>query len=196
MKPEHKVLRWALLVSLGVLALASGCAHRIYARPVTGVAVGLDLETPVHERVAGPLAALVQPWTAGAADGLMGRLPESTHVAYLAVAAAQVGDVLVRAVARTALAEDAEVGEDGIEVEETSGIEAGSRIEIGEGSTCERRVALRVEDTSVRLATKLWQEHEAQEQVATTLRYEVLGVEDEAGQGHHQRVAVREVVLA
>ena len=40
MNPEHRTLRWALVIGLGVMALATmGCGRRVYLRPTTGVAV-------------------------------------------------------------------------------------------------------------------------------------------------------------
>lgn len=50
MRPEQTTLRYVLLVGLGVLALASGCAHRVYARPM-GVAVYSAPPPPPATRV-------------------------------------------------------------------------------------------------------------------------------------------------
>ena len=68
---------------------------------------------------------------------------------------------------------------------------AGDEIGIGEGDEREVRRVAEVAEAGVELELAVELAHAAGSQVALRRRYEVLAVEDEAGQGHHRRVVVR-----
>lgn len=136
---------------------------------------------------------LVQPVVARLEPGLLGRLSESTHVVYLAGLEPEIatGDMAVQLIARGQLTEEVEAGEAMLTQPEGTVLVVGDEIEIGIGGEVRRVVA--VGSGGVALDRPLEEAHELGSRVAVRQRYEVLGVEDEGGQGHHRKVHVRRV---
>lgn len=161
------------------------------------VAAGLELQVAAPSfRWVASVKAMVQPVRAGSSAGLLGRFPESTHVAYLAQAEGlQTGDELVRVHGRTQLLEAAARGAQELKVADASGLVAGADLGLGEGLTQEVQRVAAVEGDTVQLAGALREVQGEGTQVAGLQRFEVLGVEDESGRGHHVRVVLRAKVV-
>ena len=151
----------------------------------------LDPLSPEWVRQTGPLPALVQPLRGDLAATVAGKLPDATHVAYLEAGPKIVpGDGLVVESLVGELTEEADVGASQITVtEEEWG--PGDLVEIGEEAVLERFVVEATDRPVLELAGTLALYHGTHERVAAVLRYEVLAVEDEGGQGHHLRVVLR-----
>lgn len=155
------------------------------------VAVGSDLAVARAEYERGEQVAIcLQPRTVGAEGGGLGLYPEATHAVYLAAPAErlEVGERLSVVVAQTALAEDCGPGDSEVLVQDGSGFVAGASVEIAGES---RRVSA-VTGAVLSLTSGLTQAHDQGASVRMIRHYLVLGSEDEGGQGHHVRVAVRE----
>lgn len=154
----------------------------------------LGVANPEYVPVAS-VRGLVQPISTMARAGLLGLYPEGSHVVYLAgvVPEIAVGDLVVRRFAQGTLAEALEVGDQVIQVSGTLSPMAGDEIEIGESAAREVRRVTGGSEAGFVLDRPVEAAHEEGSAVALRQRYEVLGVEDEAGQGHHRRVVVRRV---
>ena len=70
-------------------------------------------------------------------------------------------------------------------------LQSGDRMEVGLGECSELNSVVAVEGQVVTLGTALRAAHSAAEPVTAVVVYEVLGVEDQAGAGHHLKLAVR-----
>jgi hypothetical protein len=93
--------------------------------------------------------------------------------------------------AATALAAAADASLEGIEVEDASAISAGSRLQLSAGAAFFETVATAVAGTAVTLQDPLPVAFPAGASVDVVSSYEVLGVEDDGGAGHHVRVGMR-----
>jgi hypothetical protein len=133
----------------------------------------------------------VRPARATLDYGLLGKWPQATAVAYLRPGQAQALDRIGVVTGATALAESAEEGATEITVESAMGIGAGARLHLREGAAFAEAVVEAVEGESVTLREALETGFGAGASVETVVSYEVLGVEDEGGEGHHVRAAVR-----
>ncbi|NPV46502.1 MAG: hypothetical protein HPY69_06075 [Armatimonadetes bacterium] len=175
------------------VALAALLEHDLGIERAT-VASGpeLGVANPEYVLVAS-VKGLVQPAGATARSGLLGLYPESSHVVYLAgvVPEVAVGDLVVRRAAQGVLAEPLEVADQVIQVSGALSLLAGDEIEIGEGAGREVRRVAEWSGEGFLLERPVEVAHAEGSPVALRQRYEVLGVEDEAGLGHHRRVVVR-----
>jgi hypothetical protein len=165
-------------------------------RAQSSVGSELTLATPGYDRVDEVRRGLIQPVSGNGDKGLLGRLPETTHVAYLTYGGEEVrvGDVLGKVTAEGALVEAAEAGTAALEVSGLT-VTAGADIEIGAAEGLERRRVAAVSGTTLTLEAALATAHRKNEVVRVVRRYLVVGVSDEAGQGHHLKIALRELVV-
>lgn len=150
--------------------------------------------SPAFDRLAQLHHALIQPLRAQMLQGPAGRYPQATHRAYIHHGLVGAGDRLVRIMERTTLAEEALADAQAIVVE-GAGQHAtpGARVEIGEGEQVEQRIIQSREGDSLGLNQPTAHGYPSGTPVAVVAHYEVQGVEDEGGQGHHDRLAVREI---
>jgi len=159
-------------------------------RPLVGV--GADLRVAEAEYLRGEeMAVCVQPRGVGAAAGWLGLYPDATHVVYLAAPAERLeaGERLSVVAGETALSAASTHGDSEIIVDDGRGFVPGVVVAVGD---MWRRV-LKVEGRKVTLTSELEHACAVGTPVRRMRRYLVLGSEDEAGQGHHLRVAVREI---
>lgn len=123
--------------------------------------------------------------------GLLGKWPQATAVAYLRPGVVQALDRLGVIVGSTALAQPAALGATEIAVESAAGIAPGVTLHLREAGHFAEAVAAAVEGDTVALREGLPAEFSVGAAVEAVTSYEVLGVEDPAGEGHHARAAVR-----
>ena len=139
----------------------------------------------------GSVALRVRPVRATLDAGLLGKWPRATAVAYLAPGTARALDRLAVVLAATALAEAAGEGDTSITVEDATGIEAGATLQISEGAGFCEAVAEAVDGAAVTLRDALETGFAAGASAEVVASYEVLGVEDQGGAGHHVWVGLR-----
>lgn len=165
--------------------------HEVWIeRPEVRMVAG-DVAVARSVRQAGLVRARIRPLEAQETAGLLGRLEEAQYAVYLAGEEALAeGDVLVQRVWVTRLAEEVAQGARELRVEEAMA-RPGEELEVGE----QHGIVAGVLGAVVRLAESLASAHEAGCEVVGVRRFEVLGVEDEGGQGHHRRALVRPRVL-
>ncbi|MEN6304620.1 MAG: hypothetical protein ABFD96_17955 [Armatimonadia bacterium] len=171
--------------------LAGLLRHEVWIeRPEVRMVAG-DVAVARGVRQEGLVRVLVRPLDARETAGLLGRLEEARYAVYMTAAEdVAEGDVLAQRVWVTRLAEAAAEGTRELRVEEALA-RPGEEIEVGG----ESGVLAGVVDEVVSLAEGLEERHEAGCEVVGVRRFEVLGVEDEGGQGHHWRVLVRPRVV-
>lgn len=148
---------------------------------------------PVYQHVEGAVACAIQPVAGTLRETVVGRLEQATHVAYLGPRDVRAGDLLAECLAQGSLAEASEQGGGSITVAEGMRVQRGDRLVVGAGEEAELAVAVVVSGTTVELMTALARGHEAGDGVTKVTAYEVLGVRDEAGVGHHLRLSLREL---
>jgi hypothetical protein len=170
--------------------------QRLYhERATVPVSSDLSVSAPVYQRGAEPLAGLVQPVKGQLHRGVGGAWPESTHVAYLQPGSGILpGDRVAEVVQETTLLLEVEAGAEHVWLESSSGIVSGLQVEVGDEVSGERRAVQYVEKQAVQVRPALLREHAAGERVIVLRRFEVVAREDEGGQGHHERLGLREVV--
>jgi len=123
--------------------------------------------------------------------GLLGKYPQATAVAYLRPGSARALDRLGVVCAQTSLVEDAVPGALTLTLAATEGIEEGSVLHLREAGKFAEALVAAVGEASVTLTAPLSEGFAEGAAVEVVEPYEVLGAEDEAGEGHHLRVAIR-----
>lgn len=163
-------------------ALLTGTAQ--IARP----SVALDGEggprTPVYAPTGESARVRITPARSGSSDGLLGRTEEATHVIYARPADIRVADRLVVRPVTATLSEDVEARATELPVTSVEGFRDGQRVEIGDEELTVTAVSANVLAVTPGVA----EAYEKGEAVSVLARYEVLGVEDAAGAGHHLRI--------
>ncbi|MFO8079047.1 MAG: hypothetical protein R6V07_01970 [Armatimonadota bacterium] len=157
------------------------------ARPRVELDADGGPRTPVYEPTGESARVRITPARSGSRDGLLGRVEDVTHVIYTEPADIRVGDRLVIRRVVTELSEDVDGGATELPVRSTADIRDGDRVEIG----TEERIASAVTGESVTIASALAGSYEEGEAVRVVERYEVLGVEDAGGMGHHLRLTAK-----
>jgi hypothetical protein len=157
---------------------------------VTVEAGGLAREA-VYGLVQAAAPLRLRPVRGGLDDGLLGLWPSAGAVAYLAAGTLRARDRLgvVRAIEE--LAEDAEAGAVTLALGAGHGIVAGDRLHLRGGGRWAEVLVAGAEAEAVTLDLPLGEAWAKGAQVETVVAYEVLGVEDPAGAGHHQRAVLR-----
>ncbi|MFP4250394.1 MAG: hypothetical protein ACLFU7_12090 [Armatimonadota bacterium] len=144
--------------------------------------------TPVYEPTGESARVRITPARSASRDGLLGRVEDVTHVIYTEPADIRLGDRLVTGRVAAALSEDVEPGATVLPVRSSGEIRDGERVEVG----AEERLVVAVTEESVTVASALAEGYEEGEAVRVVVRYEVLGVEDAGGMGHHMRLTAVE----
>ncbi|MGI5820362.1 MAG: hypothetical protein ACOX9R_19920 [Armatimonadota bacterium] len=160
---------------------------------ITRPDVTLDAEggprTPTYHPTGASARVRITPARAGSEDGLLGRMEEVTHVIYAMPADIRIGDRLVTRPVTTALSEDVEAGETELPVACTDGIRDGGRVRVGG----DELTVMSVTAGAVVVRPGVAIACEEGEAVSVVERYEVLGVKDAAGMGHHLRLTATDV---
>ncbi len=161
-------------------------------RPVVEVG-GDGLAREARYEVAAVAVALrVRPVRATVDYGLLGRWPQATAVLYMWPGQTRALDRVGVVLSATELAAEAEEGATEIAVVTAAGMEAGARLHLREGAALSEVVVESVEGTTVTLREALDRDFGTGASVEVVASYEVLGGEDQSGEGHHVRVAARE----
>jgi hypothetical protein len=157
------------------------------------VPVGADglAGEPIYSLV-GSVALRVRPVRASLDASLLGAWPAATVVAYLEPGVVQALDRVAVVVTATALAAAASAGLTAIGLEEATGLQTGSRLQLTAAADFFETVVETIADTTVTLRDALPTAFPAGASVEAVTSYEVLGVEDAAGAGHHVRAGMRQ----
>lgn len=160
-------------------------------RPQVEVTRELGVRTPVYRLVAEAIPCMIQPASCRVLETVAGRVEQVTHTAYLEPVDLRPGDLLVERTSTATLAEAAHPGDEVVRVVGGSWVAVGDRLQIGAGETSELSLALSVDGGVIGIGAPLAAPHGQDEPVYRVVSYEVLGVADEAGAGHHLRVELR-----
>ena len=163
-------------------------------RPEVSVSWEGDPRTPVYALVASGVPCALQPVSDSTRETLLGDIERATHVAYLQPTDLRAGDWLAEEAAGDVLAAPAAQGGRAVTVAHTGRVARGDRLCVGADSGAELVLAGDANGVTASLATALRYAHAAGESVSVVVAYEVLGVRDEAGQGHHLRVDLRKLI--
>ena len=157
---------------------------------VTVTALGTP-RAPRYVPVTEDVPCRLQPLAANRAGTVLGQTEHATHAGYLEPADVRAGDLLVERVVRFELAEDVEAGSKGFVVSDEAGLARGLKVELGAGEGSELHLVTDGIGGSVTVADAVSGDHPAGDPVYVVAVYEVCGVKDEAGQGHHLRLDLR-----
>ncbi len=147
-------------------------------------------KTPTWELTGESVRVRIAPARSGSEDGLLGRTEDVTHVIYARFADIRVADRLITRPVTTALSDDVEAGATELPVSATAGIRDGQRIEIGD----EELTVVEVGSVAIGVTPGVASDYEQGAAVCVVVRYEVLGVADAAGAGHHLRLVAATAV--
>ena len=146
-----------------------------------------------YELVRAAAPVRVRPARVGVDAGLLGQFPQATAVGYAQGLDVRPGDRLGVVRGTTLLTTAAQLGATQIEVEQATSIEPGRRLHLRDTMSFAEAVAQSVAGNSVTLREPLTVALAGEASVELVDSYEALGAEDVAGEGHHVRVALREV---
>ncbi len=148
-------------------------------------------QTPVYALEAEDVPCCLQPAGSKTRDTLIGEIEGATHVAYLEPLDVSVGDLVVERVLADVLTEPVSAGDVSLAVAVPEGFSRGDRLEIGDGVDSELGMAGTVSEDGIALCEPLTAGHDEDEGVYSVAAYEVVGVRDEAGCGHHLRADLK-----
>lgn len=160
-------------------------------RPQVDVSTLGNPRTPRYVMVTEDVPCTLQPVSSQYGETVIGQAERATHVAYLEPADVRAGDLLVERVVQFKLAEGVEAGSRVFRVADDAGLVAGLRVEFGAGTDCELRLVVSSAGDEATVDEPLAVGHEAGDAVYVVSTYEVCGVRDEAGRGHHLRLDLR-----
>ena len=162
------------------------------SRPQIEVENDLQVAVPTYELVQVGLPGRVRPILVDIDRGLLGRFPRATAVGYLLMTDLQPNDRLAQVVASTVLTEEALNGVDTLTVAATDGFAAGYFAQLRDVAHWEEVVIAAVADEeTLELAEPLAVDFAENDVVEAVVSYEVLGVLDESGVGHHLKAVLR-----
>jgi len=161
------------------------------SRPQIAVESDLQVANPTYELLQAQVAMRLRPTSADLDRSLLGRFPQATALAYMAPTDLGANDRLARVTAATTLAEAAPTGSTVLVVTSAYGFAAGSRIHLRGESAWESAMVDYVDGDALHLAAALSTGFSAGDTVEAVTSYTVLGVLDEAGTGHHIKVALQ-----
>jgi tRNA-binding EMAP/Myf-like protein len=127
--------------------------------------------------------------------GILGAFPDATHLAYCGIIDAAPGYLIERTLASSALAAPAAPGATQVSVASSTDFRVGHVVELGAEPESERAHVVEVQVGMLRLQSPIVHAFAEGDPVRAVLRFDVLGVEDEAGAGHHLRLTLRERAL-
>lgn len=160
-------------------------------RPQVDVSTLGSPRKPRYVLVTEDVPCTLQPVSSEYGETVIGQAEKATHVAYLEPADVRAGDLLVERVVRLELAEDVEPGSRVFRVSDEAGLVAGLRVELGAGVDSELRLVVSCDGDEAAVDGPMTTGHTAGEPVYVVSVYEVCGVRDEAGKGHHLRLDLR-----
>ncbi len=164
-------------------------AHIFRASVIPGI--DLSLPTPAWQLVTTGIAVRLRPILAEMDATLMGKFPEVEVVGYCEPQDIRPVDRLCRIMSSTTLAVGAEAGEMSVEVEDAVQIAVGDSVSLIGAEEGELAVVAGVEDNTVILNTPLRRSYSEGDELGVVECYEVLGVLDESGVGHHQKLVLK-----
>ena len=162
------------------------------SRPQIEVESDLQVAAPTYEVLNAGVAARLRPILADIDRGLLGRFPMATAVAYLLMTDLQPNDRLAQVVATTELTAEALNGADTLTVTGTDGFVAGQFAQLLAADHWTEVVVTAVPDEdTLELAEPLTAGFAEGDAVQAAVGYEVLGVLDASGIGHHLKAVLR-----
>lgn len=161
-------------------------------RPQVEVESDLQVAVPTYELLQAGVAARLRPIAAGIDRGLLGRFPHATAVAYLLPTDLEANDRLAQMVAATVLTEPALSGADTLTVASTAGFTTGEFAHLLSATGWEEVAIVAVADEeTLELVEPLIAGFAEGDVVQAVVSYEVLGVIEAAGAGHHLKAVLR-----
>ncbi len=161
------------------------------SRPQVAVENDLQVANPTYVLLQAEVPMRLRPTSADLDRSLIGRFPGATAVAYMAPTEIAANDRLAQVTAVTTLTEAAPAESTSLVVASAYGFAAGSRIHLRGESGWELAVVDYVDGDTLHLAAALSTGFSAGDTVEAVTSYTVLGVLDEAGAGHHIKVALQ-----
>jgi len=165
------------------------------SRPQIAVESDLQVGNPTYELLQAQVPMRLRPTSADLDRSLLGRFPQATAVAYTTPTDLAANDRLAQVSATTTLVEAAPAETTALIVASAYGFEAGSRIHLRSESDWEPTLVDHVDGDALHLVAPLSTGFSAGDTVEVVISYTVLGVLDEAGAGHHIKVALQRRVL-
>jgi hypothetical protein len=144
--------------------------------------------TPVYAATGGSARVRIAPARSTSEDGLLGRTEDVTHVIWAEPADIRMGDRLVTRPLETELSEEVASGDVVLPVNRTEGLREGQTVEVD----AEQATVIAVGSNALTVDPGLADGYEAGTTVRLVVTYEVLGVEDVAGMGHHLRITAED----
>ena len=165
-------------------------------RPIESKTGELNLGAADYEDVyPNAVPARVVPARATIDAGILGAFPDATHLAYCGIIDAAPGYLIERMLASSVLAAPAPPGATQVSVASSADFRVGHVAELVAASESERAHVVGVQVGTLSLQSPLVHGFAQGDLVRAVLRFDVLGVEDEAGAGHHLRLTLRERAL-
>ena len=152
-----------------------------------------DPKTAEYEMVAEHVRGRVMPLSGADWVGVLGRYPEGTHRVFLEPIEARANYRVERCIRTTALAAEVAAGESVLALASATGLHVGDLVEVGAGEEASRATIIVLEGVIANIEPPLAASAAEGDPVRSLAVYDVLGVEDEAGAGHHLRLVAREV---
>ena len=161
------------------------------SRPQVAVESDLQVANPTYELLEAEVAMRLRPTSADLDRSLLGRFPQATALAYMAPTELAANDRLGQVTAVTMLTEAAPAESTTLIVASAYGLEAGSRVHLRGESEWESAIVDHVDGDTLHLTAALSTGFSASDTVEAVTSFTVLGVMDEAGAGHHIKVALQ-----
>jgi len=161
------------------------------SRPQIAVESDLQVANPTYELLEAEVALRLRPTSADLDRSLLGRFPGATAIAYMTPTELGANDRLGQVTATTMLTKAAPAESTTVIVASAYGFEAGSRVHLRGEFDWEVALVDHVDADTLHLAAALSTGFSAGDTVEAVTSYTVLGVLDEAGAGHHIKVALQ-----
>ncbi len=161
------------------------------SRPQIAVESDLQVANPTYKLLQAEVAVRLRPTSADLDRSLLGRFPQATALAYMAPTDLAANDRLAQVNVATALAEAAAAESSALVVACAYGFADGSRIHLRGESAWESALVDYTDGDVLHLTAALSTGFAAGDTVEAVTSYTVLGVIDEAGAGHHIKVALQ-----
>ena len=162
-------------------------------RPVAGSTGDGDLQSTDYTDVYSTRKRCrIMPAAGGTDTGLLGRFPDATHVMYCEKLDVKPNYLIELELASTTLALDAETGATELTVASTIGLDVGSIVEIADETHTDEAQVILVDVNVLHITPALTYSYAAGSTVRAMRHFDVLHSADEAGEGHHLKVIMRE----
>ena len=162
-------------------------------RPVAGSTGDGDLQSTDYTDVySARKRCRIMPAAGGTDPGLLGRFPDATHVMYCEKLDVKPNYLIELELASTTLSVDAEAGATELTVASAIGLDVGSIIEINDETNTDAAQVTLVDLNVLHISPALTYGYAAGSTVRCAREFDVLSSQDEAGEGHHLKVIMRE----